>query len=773
MGPFAPRAKRTLRLPLRPSGLRGAAGSDTILPMSEAAAASFRSRLSPARRLPVVVSVFALLAAVLLVASACRRGPAYALPFGPSPFAPAEPRLEGVEALAPDALAGSAACGRCHDQIYRQWQASLHRAAAVDPFTRFAIEHNAEDYGVPAVRLCVACHEPGLLLALGVDRSARPDPASRIEGVSCLSCHLVTDTRPSAQTGVVANGSFTVTPLDPALVLPDSSADVEATRRHALALRRPFLSENRFCDSCHRFFIPTELGGSPPGRLRLQSAEADGTRYGDPAAPGYRSCVDCHMPRMPGSDPAAKDGMIHDHRALGANLLVPALEGDDAQFQATLAFRQAGAVAIDVGSFERDAATGLTLPVVLRNQRNGHDFPTGATDVSEAWLELTLRDAAGNVVFQSPGLGPDRYLSPDAPSLNSILTLPGGDMDFLHDLMAQVGLREHPRIRPEGSRTLRFAVRLPDGAGTPLRAHVVLRARHGNERWNRWVFNFTDVVVPVADLAWADRDLGAPPPAVASPAAPSPPPALPAPDGMVFVPGGTYVLGVDPQADPDAEPEESPAHPVELRPFFLDRVPVTNAAWAEAVKRGVVRAPPPMAEPPLDVHSWRDARPPSGMDDHPVVLVRQSEAADYCRAVGKRLPTESEWEAAARGQDGRRFAWGNRFDGARCNTAGAARGRTVPVGSMPANASPFGALDLGCNVAEWVSSVFEAYPRKRQLENRDDWVDHFGAGMTVTRGATYDNSWLRARTTARGFDGGQVRKLIGFRCAKDVEGGAR
>ena len=736
------------------------------------AAADGHAREVPVRwaaAFEVVMRILACLALAPLLA-ACTRPPAvppsYERPFGESLFAPAEARVDGQETLPPDALTGSDRCGACHPEIHGQWQASLHRPAATDPFARFAMDRMAENYGVPSMRLCVGCHEPGALLAGRVDRGARPDPATRREGVSCLSCHLVEQTHESRAIGVVANAAYTLRLLDRKVLFPDADATTEALRTHAAALRRPFLSENRFCDACHRFYIPAELGGYPAGRLRLQSAETAGTPYADPAAPGFRSCVDCHMPRMAGTDPAAKDGKIHDHRALGSNVLVPTLEGDAAQAAATEAFRRAGAVDLEILPPRRDDGGGVIVPVELRNHRNGHDFPTGATDISEVWGELVLVDARGSEVFRSPGLDENRFLSDEAPSLNTLVYLPGGDLDALHDLLSQVDLKRHPRVRPGGTQTLEFKVRIPEGEVGPLVAKVVLRARHGNERWNRWVFNWQDVEVPVTDLAKVERPLGPIPPPAAETT--TPPGFAPTPPkGMVFVPGGTYVIGADPKTDPDAQPDEWPPHPVTLQPFFLDRAPVTVQDWADAVARGVVPPPPETDEPPLRQHSWHGGRPPPGLGDHPVVLVGWEEARAYCASVGKRLPREAEWEAAARGRDGRRYAWGDTFDPAVCNTAEAGRRMTVPAGSQPGNASPFGALDLGCNVAELVEDPYQAYPRVRQPDNRESWSDNFTATALLSRGASYEGSAWRARASNRTHDE-PLRKLIGFRCAVDV-----
>jgi formylglycine-generating enzyme required for sulfatase activity len=730
-----------------------------------------RTSGQPTARRPRPLARALLLAAALALAACAPSdaGPAgYELPYGPSPFAPSEARVEGGGLLPLGALGDSAACGPCHSEIYAQWASSLHRAAAEDRFYRFAVDRMADDYGVAATRLCEGCHDPGRLLSGGVDRAAPADPSARLEGVSCLACHLVTATHPAEQTGAIANASYTITLLPRDVLFPDA-ADGAALQRHGAALRRPFLSENRFCDSCHRFFVPTQMAGHPPGRLRLQSEEAMGTPFGDPEDPGYQSCVDCHMPLVPGKDPAAKGGLIHDHRSLGSNLWVPAVLGDTAHVAATREFRRAGAVRLEVQDFARDADGALQLPVVLHNERNGHDFPTGATDVSETWIEATLTDAAGRVVFRSPGLDAYRFLSPDAPSITTRVTLLSQDLDDLHDLFSQVERVHHPRVRPVGSLELRVPVpALPADVALPLRARVVLRARHGNERWNRWTFNWADVEVPVADLAEAERDLGPLPEAPA----PAPAPTLRTPPaGMVYVPGGTYVVGVDPRTDPLAHFDEYPPHRVALPGFFLDRVPVTNGAYALAVAAGVV--PPPAAPPdsPLAADAWRDGRPPAGRDDHPVVFATWEEADRYCQSRGQRLPTEFEWEAAARGTDGRRYAWGDTFDPALCNTAPSAWPHIEPVGSRPGNAGPFGTLDQGCNVPEWTASYYRSYPKLRHIDNRDMWWNAFNRWVRVVRGAGAELLPWRARASHRGFDEPTVRKTTGFRCAADAEGG--
>ena len=661
-------------------------------------------------------------------------------------FAPSQIRTVGDVFLSETALGGSASCGTagCHPDITRQWESSTHRHAGTNPYYRYAVDRMAEDYGIAATRLCVGCHEPGVLAAGLVDANAVPNLALRAEGVSCLACHAVVAVHDAPGKGQPANASLT---FDPAfsVALGDASKPPDELQLglHATALDKndDLIRSNRFCAACHQFYIPPGLGGRRPQRLRLQEAEAAGTHFGDPSHPDHVSCVDCHMPRAPADDGSDIEdgtdvpGELHDHRALGSNVFLPALAGDQEQVDAVMAFRKEGEpLTMSIDGWQWDAGgKRLDLLATVKNRAIGHDFPTGATDIIETWGELSLTDARGVTVFRSPGLDERGYLHKDAPSLNTVVLLPGGDADYLHDLFSHIALVQHPRVNFGGSQRLEFSVTLPSEAEPPFRASVTLRIRRGNQRWNDWGFNWEEVEVPVADLLTVERALGPPPAPPTRPAVDDEVPT--APDGMVWVPAGTYPIGKN-DGEPDAAPEETPLHEVELEGFFIDATPVTNARWQEVMARKY-RSRLSAVDKELSKHSWVDGRPPAGREQHPVVLVTQPEAREFCRAAGGRLPSEAEWEAAAAGSRGARHAWGEDFDPARCNTIEAGIRDILPVGSRPRNASPFGALDMGCNVAEWVEDSYRAYPRTRHGDNREEPFELFSEDLAVIRGASY------------------------------------
>ncbi|HEU4388823.1 MAG TPA: SUMF1/EgtB/PvdO family nonheme iron enzyme [Blastocatellia bacterium] len=235
------------------------------------------------------------------------------------------------------------------------------------------------------------------------------------------------------------------------------------------------------------------------------------------------------------------------------------------------------------------------------------------------------------------------------------------------------------------------------------------------------------------------------------PAPPINPPsttAAAAPEGMVYVEGGIYYVGRK-----DGDLYAQPQHTVTLAPFYIDRTEVTNAEY----KRFVDERLHPVPE------GWVDGHFPPGMENAPVINVSWQDAADFARWAGKRLPTETEWEAAARGKgDERIYPWGNEWRDLAANmgTQG-----IVDVGRYKAGASPCGALDMIGNVWEWTSDEFHLYA------GNDNPMPTLKPGVTyrVSRGGAYD-SQQKVDASYRGFlDADKGYPKVGFRCVKNAD----
>ena len=238
---------------------------------------------------------------------------------------------------------------------------------------------------------------------------------------------------------------------------------------------------------------------------------------------------------------------------------------------------------------------------------------------------------------------------------------------------------------------------------------------------------------------------------------------------MVEVPGGAFTMGSD-----EGPEDERPAHRVELARFRIDRLPVTHADFAAFLDvlgpRGTHAGQPYRRYDDDDsdarIHRvdgrWRaDA----GLERHPVNEATWAGARDYCAWKGKRLPSEAEWEKAARGTDGRRYPWGNQPPDASRARFGAGWTQTVAADAMPAGASPYGALDMAGNQWEWVSSLYRAYPYHADDGREDPNTE----GVRGTRGGGHDATPGDLTTTQRGRNLSRAPRAghhnIGFRCA--------
>jgi len=163
--------------------------------------------------------------------------------------------------------------------------------------------------------------------------------------------------------------------------------------------------------------------------------------------------------------------------------------------------------------------------------------------------------------------------------------------------------------------------------------------------------------------------------------------------GMQSVPAGSFLMGSD-EGAADTQPERT----VYLDAFWIDTFEVTNASYHQYVEDTNHRAP----------DHWPDGNYPTGQEDHPVLGVTWHDAQQYCEwRGGMRLPTEAEWEKAARGSDGRRWPWGNDAGEGWANTAEAGIGTTVPVGTYLKDVSPYGVVDMAGNAQEWVLDWYQ------------------------------------------------------------------
>jgi len=238
---------------------------------------------------------------------------------------------------------------------------------------------------------------------------------------------------------------------------------------------------------------------------------------------------------------------------------------------------------------------------------------------------------------------------------------------------------------------------------------------------------------------------------------------------MVLVPAGAFEMG-----NAERAADERPPHRISLAAFLIDRLPVSNSQFAEFLEAAGPRAPDGARyfdddDADARIHRRRGRwRTDDDFGEHPVVEVSWLGAAAYCAWRGKRLPSEAEWEKAARGTESGRFPWGDEAPDATRARFGAGWNETAPVGSHARGASPYGALDMAGNVWQWVSSAYRPYP----YSATDGREDPAPGPVRGTRGGGHDSPAAHLVVTHRGLglsrNPAAGHHNIGFRCAKDA-----
>lgn len=213
--------------------------------------------------------------------------------------------------------------------------------------------------------------------------------------------------------------------------------------------------------------------------------------------------------------------------------------------------------------------------------------------------------------------------------------------------------------------------------------------------------------------------------------------------GMISIAAATLRMGCDSARDSSCSPTEQPPHPVKVQGFRIDRTEVSQVEYAACIRSGRCTQP---------VSAFNPAQRPR----RPVTQVTWAQARAFCRSNGKRLPTEAEWELAARGTDGRIYPWGDErptCDKAHTHECGE---QPADVGGRHAGASPFGVLDMAGNVDEWVEDRYVAYGTPHAPGSP--------SGERVARGGAYD-AWHSRSTARNALQPDYHDTLLGFRCA--------
>ncbi|MBI4601600.1 MAG: cytochrome b/b6 domain-containing protein [Planctomycetes bacterium] len=427
----------------------------------------------------------------------------YGYKYGANPFTPSLAMTSTGGALNPVALAGSKYCGdsRCHERIVHEWEPSAHRYASRSKFFQIIQKTMADNNGAESTRYCAGCHD--LIALFSGAKNIYDEDLSSLgadEGVSCAGCHSIT------KTDVKGNANYVLTPPQRYLFEESSSPLARQVagfliraypRQHVASYSRDLLKTPEFCAACHKQFIDKEI--NRVGWVQLQNqydnwrkshwwkASKEDVDKADPRRTA--TCRECHMRLSDSEDPSAgdaqdynrslSDGKHRNHRFIGANQWLPKLHelpGWEEQVRLTEEWLQGKtvipeiddkwapgpAVPIEIIAAESiEAGKEVTVRVVCTSNKVGHDFPTGPLDIIQSWVELTVVDPEGKVIYKSGEVDEKGFIVEGSFMFKAEGVDQAGNLIDRHNLWDMVGARFRRSLFPGFSDTAEYEFACP------------------------------------------------------------------------------------------------------------------------------------------------------------------------------------------------------------------------------------------------------------------------------------------------------------------------
>lgn len=414
-------------------------------------------------------------------------------------------------------LDSSTACGQsgCHPDITRQWQQSMHHVASFNnPLYRSSVDYTRARMGDEGARWCAGCHDPVLLLSGTMDGPVTPETPGAQAGVTCLVCHTTIGVQDLTGGGRYILDVPDVTslredhPISPLVkfLLNQNPAP------HKAGLSNALLHQSELCASCHRVGLtPAQnhfrwlRGQDQYGTWTNGGASGRVARSFYTPEKGQR-CQDCHMPLVPSQDAGNDAGFVRSHAFPGANTAIPALRGDHEQVARSTQMLR-GSVRVDLFGMRLEsteqgeerwlwpleqqalpAGQKVTLDVVVRNLKVGHNFPEGVLDNKDVWLEVEVHNAQGQRLWRSGGLDEEGHVLPESHRYGARL------LDAAAQLIDKRNIGDF-RV-PLFSRTLGtgqsevvpYQLDVPNRVGERLTVVARLRYRKATQAYVNWTF---------------------------------------------------------------------------------------------------------------------------------------------------------------------------------------------------------------------------------------------------------------------------------------------
>lgn len=474
----------------------------------------------------------------------------YEYVYGDNPFRPSQIETPGSNFIHKYDIAKSFECATCHSDIVEQWASSAHRLAAMDPAYITNVKLYKARTSVAATRYCDGCHVPVALLTGAVTTGGKHGRKAKIaanEGVSCKTCHSITDV---VHTHGVA--SFFFSPAQHYPFETTTHSVLKGVRnfliktnpdKHKESFGNEVLGESSMCSTCHAQYMDKDV--NQWGWVKMQDDYSPwlSSPHANPQGEGHESkkvtrCQDCHMRKVVANDPSAdSNGMVRDHRFIGSNTMLPILRDDKVQLDKTIKFLKNNKMEVAIlkpleqpvnKSTKISAPAQLSagtkpaqnavlqgahiaphlysgeeaaLRIQVTNTGVGHNFPGGTSDITQAWLHVTVTDASGNTVFESGKVDEFEYVDPDAHFYRTIPIDKHNMPVWQHDLLRKVGEVSRTTIAAGKSDIAEFTFVVPDLVRGDITITAALNYRKLNTRYARWALKDKYVPLPITEMA--------------------------------------------------------------------------------------------------------------------------------------------------------------------------------------------------------------------------------------------------------------------------------
>lgn len=389
-------------------------------------------------------------------------------------------------------------CGEfgCHKVMYEEWLESPHRRST-NIFYEKSLQLAIKKGGLPAAKLCAGCHDPISLLSGDMTGKKPVSDVSRNEGISCLVCHSI-----SPHKNGVQNGSYTFTmPVRFFTFVQNIYTVHDLKDEHLGDFLKKEIKLPEYCGMCHRSVLSKKLTGAARDIVDQDpyTSWKEGP-YHNPTHPKFKkgetqNCNDCHMPRTTQQERPVP--LSPSHRFAASNSALPFINGDTKQLRAVEKFLKTKVLRIKIKK-------GGQVPVfvTVENTGAGHYFPAGPLDINEVWLELTVKNEKGNVIYHSGFIDKDGHVDKNAKFFKILEVDKNGNEIKGHDILSVVDKKIMRVIPPKGKITETYTLPEEKAQGS-LTVTARVNYRKFNQEFTDWVFGKGEMKLPVVEVAKA------------------------------------------------------------------------------------------------------------------------------------------------------------------------------------------------------------------------------------------------------------------------------